>query len=82
MQTTLRRLRLLEKATDHSHESSTESDEEEEKIIDDLFDSSQNFNGKVTLDNISDIFELCKNNYTYEFISVLLYMSLRHFNIT
>ena len=29
MQIALKHLRLLEKATDHSHESSTESDEEE-----------------------------------------------------
>ena len=78
----LRRLRLLEKVTNHNHESSTESDEEEEKIIDDLFDISQNFNDKVTLDDISDTFELCKNNYNYKFINVLLYMSLRRFNIT
>ena len=40
MQIALRRLYLLKKATDYSHESSTESDEEE-KIIDDLFDISQ-----------------------------------------
>ena len=81
MQIALRRLRLLEKATDHSHESSTESDEEEQ-IIDDSFDITQNFNDKVMSDDISDIFELCKNKYNYKFISVLLYMSLRHFNIT
>ena len=31
MQIALKRLRLLEKATEHSHESSTESHEEEEK---------------------------------------------------
>ena len=31
MEVALKRLRLLEKATEHSHESSTESDEEEEK---------------------------------------------------
>ena len=60
MQIALRRLRLLKKATDHNHESSRESDDEE-KIIDDLFDILQNFNDKVTLDDISDIFELCKN---------------------
>ena len=81
MQNELRRLRLLEKATDRSHESSTESGEEEQ-IIDDSFDISQNFNDKVMSDDISDIFELCKNKHNYKFISVLLYMSLRYFNIT
>ena len=82
MQIALRLLHLLEKATDHSHESSTGSDEEKEKIIDDLFDILQNFCDKVTLDDISNTFELCKNNYHYKFMSVLLYMSLRRFNIS
>ena len=50
MEIALKRLRLLEKATEHSHESSTESDEEKEKIIDDSFDISQNFNNKVNYD--------------------------------
>ena len=50
MQNALRRLRLLEKATDRSHESSTESGEEEQ-IIDDSFDISQNFNDKVMSDD-------------------------------
>ena len=51
MEISLKRQRLLEKATEHSHESSTESDEEEEKIIDDSFDISQNFNDKVNYDS-------------------------------
>ena len=72
MQITLRRLRLLEKAIDHSHDSSTESDEEE-KIIDDLLDISQNFNDNVTLTICRIFFELCKNNFNYRFISILLY---------
>ena len=42
--------RLLEKAAEHSHESSTESDEEKEKVIDDSFDISENFNDKVNYD--------------------------------
>ena len=58
MQIVWRCLLLLEKDTDHRHESSTESDEEE-KIIDGPFDIPQNFNDEVILDDISDIFELC-----------------------
>ena len=50
MEIALKRRRLLGKAAEHSHESSTESDEEEEKIIDDSFDISQNFNDKVNYD--------------------------------
>ncbi|CAF4611392.1 unnamed protein product [Rotaria sp. Silwood2] len=82
VQISLRCLRLLEKAVDHSNESSTESDEEEMKMNEDSFDMSKNFNDQVTLNDISDIFEICKNNCTYKFISVLLYMSVRHFKIT
>ena len=52
------------------------------KFADDLFDISHNFNDKVALHDISDIFKLCENNYKYKFISVLLCMSLRRFNIT
>ena len=51
MEIALKRVHLLEKATEHSHESSTESDEKEEKIIDDSFDISQNFNDKVNYDS-------------------------------
>ena len=50
MEIALKRRCLLEKPTEHTHESSTESDEEEEKIIDDSFDISQNFNDKVNCD--------------------------------
>ncbi|CAF2138799.1 unnamed protein product [Rotaria magnacalcarata] len=82
VQISLRRLHLLDKAVDHSNESSTESDDEEMKMNEDSFDMSKNYNDQVTLNDISDIFELCKNNSSYKFISVLLYMSLRHFKIT
>ncbi|CAF2979804.1 unnamed protein product, partial [Rotaria sp. Silwood2] len=82
VQISLRRLGLLDKTVDHSNESSTESDEEEMKMNEDSFDMSTNFNDQVTLNDISDIFEICKNNCSYKFISVLLYMSLRHFKIT
>ncbi|CAF4218118.1 unnamed protein product, partial [Adineta steineri] len=75
-------LRLLDKNVHHNTESSTESDEEEIKINEDSANISSTFNDKVTLNDISDIFELCKNKYNYKFLSVLLYMSLRHFNIT
>ncbi|CAF4586138.1 unnamed protein product [Rotaria socialis] len=55
-QISLRRSRLLDKAFDHSNESSTESDEEEMKMNEYSFDMSRNFN------DISDIFEICENN--------------------
>ncbi|CAF3193715.1 unnamed protein product [Rotaria socialis] len=74
-QISLRRSRLLDKAFDHSNESSTESDEEEMKMNEYSFDMSRNFN------DISDIFEICESNCSYKFINVLLYMSLRHFKI-
>ncbi|CAF3709699.1 unnamed protein product [Rotaria socialis] len=53
-QISLRRSRLLDKAFDHSNESSTESDEEEMKMNEYSFDMSRNFN------DISDIFEICE----------------------
>ena len=81
MQISLRRLRLLDKAVDHSNESSTESDEEEMRTNEDLFSMPKNFNDQVTLNDISDVFEICKNNCSYKFISALLCMSLRHFKI-
>ena len=52
------------------------------RMNEDPFDMSKNFNDQVTLYDISDVFEICKNNCSYKFISVLLYMSLRHFKIT
>ena len=82
VQISLPRLRLLGKAVDHSNESSTESDEEEMRINEDPFDMSKNFNDQVALNDISDVFEICENNSSYKFISVLLYMSLRHCKIT
>ena len=82
LQISLRRLRLLDKTVDHSNESSTESDEEEMRMNEDPFDMSKTSNDQVTLNDISNVFEICKNNCSYKFISVLLYMSLRHFKIT
>ncbi|CAF4606386.1 unnamed protein product [Rotaria sp. Silwood2] len=75
-------LRLLDKDVRREVESSTDSDEEEMRLNDDLTDTSLNFNDKVTLNDISDIFELCQNKCNLKFISVLLYMTLRHFDIT
>ena len=37
---------------------------------------------KITLNEISDLFELCKSECPLKYISVLLYMSLRHFGVT
>lgn len=81
VQTALRHLRLLDKAVDRSNETPTESDEEEMKMNDNSFNMSKNLNDQATLNDISDIFEICKSNCNYKFISVLLYMSLRHFKI-
>ncbi|CAF1519064.1 unnamed protein product [Adineta ricciae] len=75
-------LRLLDKNNHQNSESSSDSAEEEMKINEDTTSLSTNIGDKVQLTDISDIFELCKNNCSYKFLSVLLYMSLRHFNIT
>ncbi|CAF1048718.1 unnamed protein product [Didymodactylos carnosus] len=40
-----------------------------------------NFNDKVILKDISDLFELCKSKCPSKYISVLLYMSMRHFGV-
>ena len=66
VQISLQRLRLLDKAVDHSNESSTESDEEEMRTNEDSFDMSKNFNDQITLNDISDVFEICKNNCSYK----------------
>lgn len=82
IQLSMRRLRVLDNSADHSSESSIDSDEENMKLNEHLSNTSALINDNVTLNDISDIFELCKNNCNYKFISVLLYMSLKHFNIT
>ncbi|CAF1419810.1 unnamed protein product [Rotaria sordida] len=74
--------RLLDKDLQHETESSSESDEEEMKINEDSSDTLMKFKDKVTLHEISDIFELCKNKCNSKFISVLIYMTLRYFDIT
>ncbi|CAF1532634.1 unnamed protein product, partial [Adineta steineri] len=40
------------------------------------------YSEKFTIGDISDLFELCKAQCPPKYLSVLLYMSLRHFNIT
>jgi hypothetical protein len=39
------------------------------------------FNDKVILKDISDLFELCKSKYSTKYISVLLFMTMRYFGV-
>ena len=57
--------------------------EEENTIIDyegefqplDFFDESM-------VDNIADLFDLCRSSWNLKYLSVLLYMTMRHFEVT
>jgi hypothetical protein len=62
-----------------SHQPETSSSEEEEIVVnpDDDIDHI-NFSNESVLNYISDIFSFCKEQISACFISVLLYMSLRH----
>jgi hypothetical protein len=62
-----------------SNEPETSSSEEEEIMInsDDDIDHI-NFSNESVLNDISDLFSFCKEQINTRFISVLLYMSLRH----
>jgi len=42
----------------------------------------QNFKGRITEDDMSDLFELCKSKCTVKYLSVLVYMTLRNFGIS
>ncbi len=63
-----------------SQESEKSSSEEEKMTIapDDDVDSI-NFSNRSALNDIGDLFCFCKNQINTRFISVLMYMSLRHF---
>lgn len=74
--------RLFSKDVRQGSESSSDSDDEEMKIAAGANDTSMNFKDRATLADISDMFELCTKKSNVKFISVLLYMALRHFGIT
>ena len=52
------------------------SDEDEEGA------NSLSFNDTIQLCDIADIFELCKNQCNIRYLSVLIYLILRRFNIS
>ena len=41
-----------------------------------------NLKGKIKISDIADIYELCKTYCNTRYLSVLIYLTLRHFNIT
>ena len=60
----------------------TSGSDEEIELNADLASISLSFTDQVTINDISDVFQLCKKKCNFKFISVLLYTSLRHFDIT
>ncbi|CAF5016143.1 unnamed protein product, partial [Rotaria sp. Silwood1] len=61
----------------------TSSGEESDMEIDDYNDEEpSNCKSKFTIGNIADLFELCRAQCPLKYLSVLLYMSLRHFGVS
>jgi hypothetical protein len=60
---------------------SPSSDEEEQDGYAEDSGKSVDFTNKSMLDNVGDLFGLCKEEYGSKNVSVLIYMVLRHLNI-
>jgi hypothetical protein len=52
------------------------------KVDDDYLAEPDNFKERIIDDNVSDLFELCKSKCPVKYLSVLLYMTLRNFNVS
>ena len=67
-----------------SEPKSLSSSSSEEEQIDYTKDSDESFDftNQTMLDNIGDLFALCKEEYGSKNMSVLIYMVLRHFNLS
>ncbi|CAF3858213.1 unnamed protein product, partial [Rotaria sp. Silwood1] len=65
-----------------SENESSSSSEEEVLSNDNINAGSGNFSNNFMVDDIGDLFELSKNKVGLKLISVLLFMTLRHFGIS
>ena len=80
--TILHRRLTIENTKNQNTDEHCISEEEENTIIDyeekfqplDFFDESM-------VDNIADLFELCRSSSNLKYLSVLLYMTMRHFEV-
>ncbi|CAF1598589.1 unnamed protein product [Didymodactylos carnosus] len=59
--------------------SSSESSNDEYSM--DIDDQELSFNEKIILTDIGDLAEMCKSKCDTKYLNILLYMSLRYFNI-
>ena len=60
----------------------SESDEDLQMEVDAIEKQDPlNFKDKVILTDIFDLFELCKSKCPTQYLSVLLYMAMRHFGV-
>jgi hypothetical protein len=57
------------------------SDSSDEDYSMDVDDPELTFSEKLCLNDIGDLTEMCKSKYDSKYLSTLLYMSLRYFNI-
>lgn len=72
--------RSIESITSNETETFSSDEEEEEILINPNADIDHiDFSNESVLNDISDLFSFCKEQINTRFISVLIYMSLRHF---
>ncbi|CAF0984011.1 unnamed protein product [Rotaria sordida] len=65
-----------------SDNESSSKDDERNTMMDNNFDDEFiSFRNTMTINDIADLFELVKNKAGSKFITVLLYMTLQHFDI-
>ena len=64
-----------------SVEASSSSESSNEGYSMDIDDKELHFNEKIFLIDISDLAEMCKSKCDTKYLSTLLYMSLRYFNV-
>lgn len=79
----LKNKRLLTSIQDEKIDSSTSASEESEKQTEDYnHEDPFSFKYKITSEHIADLFELCAGHCSLKYISVLLYISLKHFGVS
>ncbi|CAF1621965.1 unnamed protein product, partial [Didymodactylos carnosus] len=78
----LKNLRIKKRTSSSYSEKQTDSSSEEEGDLMFQLPGDTDFTSKEVLDTLNELMSLCKQNSNTKCLSVLLYMSLRHFSVS
>jgi hypothetical protein len=68
--------------SNQSTEESEDDDKDYMEVEEEGDEEPENFKDRITKDNMSDLFELCKAKCPVKYLSTIVYLSLRSFGVS